>query len=192
MDCCRQLCFCLLGRESLFGPRRTPLSVSVHDDDWDAEVGFENNTRKARTATELKNEMQLQMQHMSKSITRSMQNVSVTEEDEEYLGSTNNTSSSQQLKSSSWRGDYKSTPMNSVKDGHDSSDNNNETSKRETKRDVPYTDKTPLSYSQAVSNTINTNQTVKQQQQSITSSDSNSTPNQVEDDNDEEVEISLL
>ena len=79
------------------------MSVSTHDDDWDAEVGFEDvkksNIKAVKAGEVLSSEMQIQMQQMARSTPRSMQNVMVTDDDEsEHLGSSTFSSPSKELK----------------------------------------------------------------------------------------------
>jgi hypothetical protein len=157
---CARCCPCLEEREFLLRGRRSTLSVSTHDDDWDAEVGFDNkNARKAaKSSAEMDREMQLQMQQLSRNVTRSMQNVAVTdEEDVENLGTNMETSnlSLGQAKKESWRG-YKSSALNteddaysSGSDKHSSGQNSpvgsvgDQSPHRKPYRDAPYSDTKP-------------------------------------------------
>jgi hypothetical protein len=134
--------------------------VSTHDDDWDAEVGFDNkNARKAaKSSAEMDKEMQMQMQQLSRNVNRSMQNVAVTDEDDvENLGSNMETSnlSLGQAKKESWRG-YKSSALNteedeysSGSDKHGSGQNSpvgsvgDQSPHRRPYRDAPYSDTKP-------------------------------------------------
>lgn len=183
------------------GGRRTALSVSTHDDDWDAEVGFESDG-KARSATAIKSnagmaaEMQLQMQQMSRAVTRSMQNVAVTEEEEsENLGASSET---RVPAKASFVG-YKSSALKTDdEDGFSSGNNSPQLSPkgpssggngftgRAPYRDTPYSDSTG-------------NKKISAEKGSdIIGRDGVSTENNtrvsvsIDDDGDEEVEISLL
>lgn len=189
----------------LGGTRRTALSVSTHDDDWDAEVGFENDG-KARSSTASKSnagmaaEMQLQMQQMSRAVTRSMQNVAVTEEDEsEHLG----TSSETRIPAKASFG-YKSTAIKAEEeDGFSSgSDKTNSPqlspkgtaggngfANRAPYRDTPYSDSNGDSKGNHKAAADNTSSTankdgIKTENRNVSVS--------IDEDGDEEVEISLL
>lgn len=210
MDCLRRifapcacLCCCCDDRgENLLGGRRTALSVSTHDDDWDAEVGFESDG-KARSSTAAKStagmaaEMQLQMQQMSRAVTRSMQNVAVTEEDEsQNLGASSETRGPSKA---SFVG-YKSSALKTDEEDGFSSGNNspqispkgpsggNGFANRAPYRDTPYSDNktakkitgsadklSDLTGREGVKTESNTNVSVS-----------------IDEDGDEEVEISLL
>jgi hypothetical protein len=157
---CARCCPCLEEREFLLRGRRSTLSVSTHDEDWDAEVGFENkNARKAaKSSAEMDREMQLQMQQLSRNVTRSMQNVAVTDEDDvENLGTNMETSnlSVGQTKKESWRG-YKSSALNTEDDGYSSGSDKHSSGQnspagstgdqsphRRPYRDAPYSDARP-------------------------------------------------
>lgn len=176
MDCLRWIlspcaccCPCQDGRSYLLRSRRSPLSVSTHDEDWDAEVGFESKIQSARQSAEMDNEMKVQMQQMSRNVTISMQNVTVTDEEEsQHRGGSVliETGTGQAKSGDSWRG-YKSSALNtededgfsSGSDQHNSGQNSptsaissnaataagfgSSSDGRKPYRDAPYSDKIP-------------------------------------------------
>lgn len=171
--------------------RRATLSVSTHDDDWDAEVGFESdpkrsNSKMAKASATMSTEMQLQMQQLSRNTPRSMQNVMVTEDDESIHAGTTPTNNS------SWNGytatadmdrddsSHSLSPKQNAEKGTISKNNSNTNlGGRAPYRDVPYTD-----------NTITTNTSAKANNEVIAPQNVNVSIG--DDDSDEEVEISLL
>ena len=186
MNCCRWLlspciclCPCLEESEYLLTnrDRRATLSVSTHDDDWDADVGSEDQIKRTKANATLASEMQLQMQKLSGSQSRSMQNVMVTVDDD----STHDPASS----ATNWNG-Y-STTVQDNDQGMDSrmsskasiSPNNssNSLTGRAPYRDIPYSDSQPSPSQQP-----KLNETVAPQNVSVS----------IDEDDDEEVEISLL
>lgn len=197
MDCCRWilspcicLCPCLEDNEYLLPgrSRRATLSVSTHDDDWDADVGFESdpkrsNSKMTKANATMNSEMQLQMQQLSRNAPRSMQNVMVTEDDESIHAGTSTTNST------SWNGytatadmdrddsSHNLSPKTNAEKGNISKNNSSTNLGRSPYRDVPYTDN-------ATTNTsAKNNEIVAPQNVNVSVGD---------DDSDEEVEISLL
>lgn len=228
MDCirwvlspCACCCPCQEGREYLLRGRRAPLSVSTHDDDWDADLETDSknkNRLSTNSAFTMNKELEVQMQRLSGNIPRSMQDVSVTDEYEE-AGQTE-TGSGNGKGPGAWHG-YKSSMLEVEDDGFSSESDKhsgqnspvggsqsqfNIRNDREPYRDVPYTDNAANG-----SNSINERATYSRQDPAalqaallppppagsghpkaavgISSPPGAST---IEDDGDEDVEISLL
>lgn len=163
---CARCCACMDDRQTLLNPRRSALSVSTHDDDWDAEVGFDSKNYSAQLAKARKStidrEMELQMQHLSHESAVAMHNVAVTDEDEaEILGRSSSNidvTSGHNANSVSWRG-YKpavlSTEEESYSSGSEKQGNSGQNSpsaahssefgfaNRRPYRDTPYSDNVP-------------------------------------------------
>ena len=160
MDCVRSLlspcvrcCPCRDDRQLLLlGSRRSALSVSTHDDDWDAEVGFDSKNYNAQFAKRNRNatmdrEMEVQLQHLSHDSARAMHNVAVTEEDEsEILGSTSSNidivtagSQSQSNNHVSWRS-YKASAISTEEEAYSSGSDRNGQSGQNSPSATPSTD----------------------------------------------------
>ncbi len=186
MNCCRWLlspclclCPCLEESEYLLTnrDRRATLSVSTHDDDWDADVGSDDQIKRSKANTTLASEMQLQMQKLSGSQSRSMHNVMVTVDDD---------STHEPASTGNWNG-YTSTVQDNIV-GEDSriaskssispNISSSSLSGRAPYRDDPYSDSQP-----SPSHQPKPNESIALQNVSVSID---------EDDDDEEVEISLL
>jgi hypothetical protein len=127
MDCirwvlspCACCCPCQGGREYLLRNRRS-LSISTHDDDWDADVANEGKNRlAASSAFAINREMKVQMQQSPRNMPRSMHDVSVTDDDDDGSSSAHiQTGGGQSKGPKSWRG-YKSSVLSTEEDGFSS------------------------------------------------------------------------
>ena len=206
MNCCRwllspciSLCPCLEKNEYLLTTRdrRATLSVSTHDDDWDVEIGYEDQIKRSNNQvlnanTTMASELQLQMQKMSGNSQRTMQNVMVTEDDE----STHAVPSSSN--SAAWNGytttvqdidQEKSTKSGQGTDQRISNKGNliqsnslNNLNGRAPYRDEPYSDAQHSVLEKNTSQKHKNSESITPQTMSVN----------IDDDDDEEVEISLL